>query len=116
MLSFKDKFHLLRNFLDLRANPHKNRIFQYKKTMFEESKSKNETIRLAKQKQNQLEKAIRLSEAAAEENKSQLRQSPDIVKSGSPFGSPSRRGDNSFSVLSKSQEGSQIQHSTLKKL
>lgn len=27
MLSFKEKFLLLRDFLNLRANPHKNRMF-----------------------------------------------------------------------------------------
>ena len=27
LLSFKEKFRLMRDFLDLRANPHKNRVF-----------------------------------------------------------------------------------------
>lgn len=32
LLSFKEKFRLMRDFLDLRANPHKNRVFQQLKT------------------------------------------------------------------------------------
>jgi hypothetical protein len=56
MLSFKDKLLLLRNYLDLYANPHKNRVFQFKKTLAEENKEKDAEMRRAKKKQQQIEK------------------------------------------------------------
>ena len=55
-LSFKDKLLLLRNYLDLSANPHKNRVFQQKKTLAEETREKVAAIRQAKKKRQELEK------------------------------------------------------------
>lgn len=44
MLSYKEKFILLRDFLDKRANPRKNRVFQLTKAKIEENKKKEEEL------------------------------------------------------------------------
>ena len=45
MLSSKEQIRLLARFLDLRANPHKNRVFQQVKTMIDENKQKKLTMK-----------------------------------------------------------------------
>ena len=50
MLSSKEQIRLLANFLDLRANPHKNRVFQQVKAMIEENKQKKLTFKSAADK------------------------------------------------------------------
>ena len=50
LLSFNEKFRLMRDFLDFRANPHKNRVFQQLKTTIEENRDKKERERLAEER------------------------------------------------------------------
>ena len=45
MLSSKEQIRLLKNFLDLRANPQKNRVFQQIKAMIEENRQKKLNIK-----------------------------------------------------------------------
>ena len=49
MLSGKERVRLLLEFLDRRANPHKNRTFQHFMTMIEETKKKKADIKKATQ-------------------------------------------------------------------
>ena len=44
MLSFKEKFLLLRDFLNLRANPHKNRMFQQMKERVADNIKREEAL------------------------------------------------------------------------
>lgn len=54
MLSSKEQIRLLAKFLDLRANPQKNRVFQQIKTMIEENKQKKLAIRSAAERHKSL--------------------------------------------------------------
>ena len=47
MLSGKERVRLLLEFLDIRANPHKNRTFQHIMTLIEENKKKKLDIKKA---------------------------------------------------------------------
>ena len=50
LLSYKEKFHLVKKFLDLRAHKERNRSYQYKMSLVEEAKLKKEQTRLAMMK------------------------------------------------------------------
>lgn len=57
MLSFKEKFLLLRDFLNLRANPHKNRMFQQMKERVADNIKREEALLAADEKMKKLARA-----------------------------------------------------------
>ena len=108
LLSFKEKFRLLRDFLDMRANPHKNRLYQMKKTLIVEKIKKEEEMKKVDAKARKLARM----QAATADQLSKSRQSGPSIRTpregSSPSFHPSRRTPDPLKQISSERSNIKI--------